>query len=143
MERTTRIRLRLEYVLAALVVAAILTLASTSQARTVHWQHAGASVFGGPGDASSGCTGYRGDNLCGWKWRSFAELGMGSALGGLPYGAKIRVLYRGRKLTVVHRDVGLGGGSVGGWPRAIDLWWKAGAYLHVNGLAVVLWRRVS
>lgn len=140
-----RIRPRLEYVLAAILVAAIITLAVTSSAhaRTVHWHTAGASVYGGPGDASSGCTGYRGDHLCGWKWRSFAELRMGSALGGLPYGARIRVLYRGRRITLVKRDIGLGGGSVGGWPRSIDLWWKAGSYLRVNGLAVVRWRRVS
>ena len=64
-------------------------------------------------------------------------------LGGLPHGARIRVLHAGRKLTVVKRDCGLGGGPVGGLPRSIDLWWKAAAYLRVNGLAVVQWRRVT
>lgn len=128
------------------VIAGILTLALTSSAhaRRVRWQKTGASLYGGPTDSSSGCTGYRGANLCTpWMWRSFAELRMGSALGGLPNGARIRVLYRGRKLTLVKRDIGLGGGNVGGWPRSIDLWWKAALHLRVNGLAVVQWRRVT
>lgn len=131
-----------------LAVVCALTVAAAAHSQPVTWHKAGASLFGGPGDASSGCTGYRGDNLCGWKWRSFAELGMGCGggrglLGGLPYGAHIRVMHAGRKLTVVKRDCGLGGGPVDGLPRAIDLWWKAAAYLRVNGLAVVQWRRVN
>lgn len=120
----------------------------SADARKVTWHKAGASFYGGPSDASSGCTGYRGDNLCGWKWRSWAELGMGcsvgrGALGGLPYRAKIRVLYRHRKITLVKRDCGLGGGRVGGLPRAIDIWHRAAAYLRIPGLAVVQWRRVG
>lgn len=106
-------------------------------------------MYGGPSDSSSGCTGYRGDNLCApGLWRSFAELGMGcsvghGALGGLPHRARIRVLYRHRKLTLVKRDCGLGGGPVGGWPRSIDLWWRAAVRLRVHGLAVVQWRRIE
>lgn len=80
--------------------------------------------------------------MCGWKWRSFAELRMGTALGGLPYRAKIRVLYRHRKITLAKRDIGLGGGDVGGFPRSIDLWHRAAAYLRIPGLAVVQWRRI-
>lgn len=126
-----------------IVAAFLLAFAGNADAKRIHWHTAGASFFGGPTDSSSGCTGYRGDNLCTpWKWRSFAELRMGSALGGLPYGARIRILYRGRKLTVVKRDIGLGGGNVGGFPRSIDLWHSAAAYLRVPGLAVVRWRRV-
>lgn len=110
-------------------------------------------MYGGPADTSSGCTGYRGFNLCApGRWRSFAELGMGcnlpgqlgrGALGGLPNGARIRVLYRHRKLTLVKRDCGAGGGPVGGFPRAIDIWWQAGVRLRIPGLAVVQWRRLT
>ncbi len=131
---------------ALIVVLIILVLVdvATAVAEPVTWHKTGASVYGGPGDRSSGCTGYRGENLCAlWRWRSFAELGMGQALGGLPNGARIRVLYRGRRLTLVKRDIGLGGGPVGGLPRTIDLWWRAAQRLRVNGLAVVLWRRVG
>ena len=118
-------------------------LAGKADARKVSWRTTGASVYGGPGDSTSGCVGFRGDNLCGWKWRSFAELRMGSALGGLPHGAKIRVLYRGRKMTLVLRDIGLGGGDVGGWPRSVDVWWKAAKRLHIHGLAVIRYRRIK
>jgi hypothetical protein len=141
-------RLTLTVLLATLVAVAL--LAGRADAREVQWHSTGASLFGGPGDASSGCTGYRGDNLCGWKWRSFAELGMGcnrpgdrGLLGNLPYGTRIRVVHAGRKLTLVKRDCGGGGGPVGGLPRGLDLWWKAAAYLRVHGLAVVRWRVVS
>lgn len=55
---------------------------------------------------------------------SFAELGMGSAMGGLPprswwYVAKAGGTYsqRGQKL-----DIGAGGGPIGGYTRGIDLW---------------------
>lgn len=145
---STRRGLVAAVLLCALAIALTLALtAATADARKVTWHRTGASFYGGPSDASSGCTGYRGDDLCSWKWRSFAELGMGcggsaGALGGLPYGARIRVLYRHRKLTLVKRDCGLGGGSVGGLPRGIDLWHRAAARLHFPGLAVVHWRRV-
>jgi len=138
---TSHERLTLTLLLTLLVTLAV--MAGRADARKVHWHSTGASLFGGPGDASSGCTGYRGDNLCGWKWRSFAELGMGSAMGGLPYGARVRVMHEGRKLTLVKRDIGLGGGPVGGLPRGIDLWHRAAAYLRVPGVAVVRWRVVS
>ena len=121
-----------------------LTVAINANARTVRWRLAGASVFGGA--CEYGSTGYRGDNL-NRRWRSFAELGMGRALGGLPYGAKIRVLLHGRKLTIVKRDIGLGGGNVGGLPRSIDLWEGALhallGYHDCNWTGVVAWRRVQ
>jgi hypothetical protein len=53
------------------------------------------------------------------------------------------VLYKHRKLTVVKRDCGGGGGPIFGYRRAIDLWWKAAAYLHFPGYGVVQWRRVD
>ena len=146
---STRRGLVLTFFLCAVLIALTLFLTvRTADARKVTWHKAGATLYGGPTDSSSGCIGYRGDNLCGWKWRSWAELGMGcsvgsGALGGLPYKAKIRVLYRHRKLTVVKRDCGLGGGPVFGYPRAIDLWHKAAAYLRFPGYGVVQWRRVG
>lgn len=128
-------------VILAFAILIALSWASTADARKVTWRKAGASVFGG-GDGS-GCVGYRGANLCGpLGRRAFAELGMGTALGGLPHKARIRVLYRGRKLTLTKRDIGLGGGAVGGWRRAIDLWHVPARTLGVRGLAVVQWRRV-
>lgn len=141
--------------MAILVLLCGLTVVHNAQGRTVHWQKAGASVYGGKADRSSGCTGYRGFNLCApGKWRSFAELGMGcnlvagqGALGGLPNGTRIRVLYQHRKLTLIKRDCGRGGGPVFGfgrwYARAIDLWWRAGVRLRVHGLAVVQWRRLT
>lgn len=134
--------------LIALAIAATIA-ADAAQPQPIHWKKAGASVYGGAGD--SGCTGYRSDDLCGWKGaHAFAELGMGcnrpgdhGLLGNLPVHARIRVLYQHRKLTLVKRDCGLGGPPVGGWPRAIDLWHLAAAYLRIPGLAVVQWRRVE
>lgn len=107
----------------------------------------GASIFGGPGDPGTGSTGYRGDNL-NKKWRSFAELsndpqnGTGAdfaAMGGLKYGTKVKVTNpkTGKSLVLKKRDVGAGGGAVGGKKRGIDLWYKAGQYLGINGTGVV------
>lgn len=137
-------------ILIVALLCALTVAANAAQARHVHWHKAGASVYGGAGD--SGCYGYRGDRLCdpNGLWRSFAELGMGcnrpgdhGLLGNLPVHARIRVLYRHRRVTLTKRDCGLGGPPVGGFPRAIDLWWRAAAYLHVDGLAVVQWRRLE
>ena len=68
--------------------------------------------------------------------------GGSGALGGLPYRAKIRVLYRHRKITLVKRDCGLGGGPIFGYARGIDLWWRAAYALGFPGYGVVQWRRV-
>src|ERR1035437_800351 len=101
-------------------------------------QYYGASVFGGPNDPGTGSTGYKGDNLNNLP-NSFAELGMGTAMGNLPYGTQVRVTNpaNGKSLVVTKRDIGKGGGAVGGTPRGIDLWYKAAQQLGVNGLAKV------
>jgi hypothetical protein len=119
-------------------------VADAADARKVTWSKAGASTFGGR--CESGHTGYRGAYLP-KLWKSFAELNMGTALGGLPNGAKIRILYppTGRKMTIYKRDIGLGGGSVGGWPRKIDLWHDVTARVAVDSCTwtgVVLYRRL-
>jgi hypothetical protein len=80
----------------------------------------GASMYGGPNDPTSGTIGYRGDSLPGTM--AFAELGMGEAMGGLPYGARARISYGGKSVVGRKLDIGLGGGDVNGQPRAIDLW---------------------
>jgi hypothetical protein len=112
----------------------------------VRWHAAGATTFGGPGDGSSGHTGYRGADL-NVQWRSWAELGNGCALGCLPQGTKLRILIpsTGRKLTLVKNDIGLGGGPIAGLPRLIDLWHAAASALGVGGVwsGRVLYRRVK
>lgn len=130
---------------AALVIAAV--FASAAGARTVHWHSAGASTFGGPCQPSEH-TGYRGDHLP-TRWRSFAELGNGGALGGLPYMARIRVLNPAthRRLNIRKRDIGLGGSSVAGLLRSLDLYWRVTSYLDPAAgcswwTGKVLWRRV-
>lgn len=96
----------------------------------------GASVFGGPGDPGTGHIGYRGDDL-NTKWDSFAELNMGTAMGGLPYGAAVDVKGPKGSLTLYKRDIGAGGGPVSGHPRKIDLWYKAAEKLGIGGLGLV------
>lgn len=97
----------------------------------------GASVFGGPNDPGTGHIGYRGDDLR-KKWNSFAELNMGTAMGGLSYGAGRWVTGpNGKSLKLYKRDIGRGGGNVNGRVRGIDLWYKAAQKLGVNGLGTV------
>jgi hypothetical protein len=96
----------------------------------------GASTFGGPGDPGTGSTGYRGDNLY-QKPDSFAELKMGTALGGLPYMAGMKVTGPKGSKTLYKRDIGLGGGPVSGHSRDIDLWFQAANDLGVSGLGLV------
>lgn len=77
-----------------------------------------ATWYGGPGDSGTpGHTGYRGDNLIQHP-DSFAELSMGSALGGLPHKAKRWIHYGNKSASARKRDIGAGG------PRGpkIDLW---------------------
>lgn len=99
------------------------------------WTRTGATTFGGPGDPGTGHIGYRGDDL-NKKWGSFAELNMGTALGGLPYGARIKVRKPGggKTLTLSKRDIGAGGGAIGGYPRTIDLWHMAAQRLGLPGV---------
>ena len=103
-----------------------------------------ASTFGGPGDPSTGSTGYRGDNLNAHP-DSFAELSNNpsaldfSALGNLPHNARVTVTNpaNGRSMVLYKRDVGAGGAGMGGTKRGIDLWYKAAQQLGINGLGVV------
>ncbi len=101
------------------------------------WQ-VGASIYGGAGD-NSGTTGYRGDSLPGTS--SYAELGkggqIGNAMGNLPRNQKLWIKHRGRVVIAYKRDVGLGGGPVGGLHRSIDLWHEVASKLGVSGVAVV------
>lgn len=94
-----------------------------------------ASEFGGPNDPSTGHTGYRGDDLRGRM--AFAELNMGTALGGLPHGAKLQITYGGKSVVAEKLDIGLGGSGCGGHSRAIDLWWETARALGFSGLAPV------
>jgi hypothetical protein len=101
----------------------------------------GATEYGGPGDPSSGTTGARGDDLVAHP-DSYAELGgttwqTATAMGGLPYLTPLRITWGRRSAIAYKRDFGLGGGPVGGRPRAIDLWWQLGGRLGIpyeNGL---------
>jgi hypothetical protein len=128
------------------VAVLVLTLCGAAHAKD-SWHRVGASTFGGPCEPGESM-GYRGDHLPSRPY-SFAELNMGSALGGLPYGARIRVLNprNHRRLNIVKRDIGGGGGPVFGVPRAIDLYWPVTRYLTPGAscwswTGVVLWRRL-
>jgi len=127
-------------------IVGILLFPAHADAKKVHWHTGGATTFGGPGDASSGSTGYRGDDLNS-AWKSYAELGNGCALGCLPYGAKLRILIPSthKRLTLLKRDIGFGGGPIAGFPRVIDLWHAAAAALGVGHVwsGKVLYRRVG
>ena len=94
-----------------------------------------ASEYGGPSDPTSGTHGYHGDDLTGRM--AFAELGMGTALGGLPYKYKLRIDFGGRSVVAEKLDIGLGGPGCGGHGRAIDLWWETARALGFSGLAPV------
>lgn len=93
-----------------------------------------ASMYGGPSD-HTGSTGYHGDNLSGTM--AYAELGMGTALGGLPYRQKVRVTYKGKSVVAEKLDIGAGGAGCGGHSRAIDLWWETANAIGFSGLDVV------
>lgn len=93
-----------------------------------------ASQFGGSGDNTSS-RGYHGDNLNGTM--AFAELGMGAALGNLPYKQQIRITYKGKSVVASKLDIGAGGAGCGGHARGIDLWWETARALGFSGLDVV------
>ena len=89
----------------------------------------GASDFTDP-------SGYHGDSLAG-TW-SYAELGMGSNLGNLPYKQKLAITYHGKTVVAEKLDIGAGGSDVNGHRRDIDLHVdKTAQYLGFNGLDVV------
>lgn len=95
----------------------------------------GASTFGTTSYDDNGI-GYRGDHLFSYT-DSFAELNMGTALGGLPLHA-VRYAHHGRySARSVKRDIGGGGGSVGGYTRGFDAHAPLARKLHISGLAVI------
>ncbi len=99
----------------------------------------GATTFGGPGDPGTGSTGYRGDNLHQYP-NSYAELSNPgtldfAALGGLPYKQRLRITApTGKSAIAYKRDVGKGGGPVGGVKRGIDLWYELAEKLGLGGV---------
>jgi cell wall-associated NlpC family hydrolase len=95
----------------------------------------GATEYGGPADSSSGHVGSSGVNLLD-EPDSYAELGgdtfaTADAMGGLPYGTPLRVTWASHSVIAYKRDIGLGGGPVDGYPRAIDLWWELAGRLGI------------
>jgi hypothetical protein len=99
-----------------------------------------ASMYGGPSD-HTGSTGYHGDHLNGTM--SYAELGMGKALGGLPYKQKARISYKGKSVVAEKLDIGAGGAGCGGHARGIDLWYQTAQALGFDGLGVVTFEPIS
>jgi hypothetical protein len=81
-----------------------------------------ASTFGGTAGDDNG-VGYRGADLRAKKnWDTFAELDMGTALGGLPENSPIRVTYPNGKTQILYkRDIGAGGPGLNGHKRAVDI----------------------
>jgi hypothetical protein len=73
-------------------------------------------------DAYTGTVGAAGKSLVGKM--AFAELGMGHNLGGLPFGAKLKIAHGGRTVIGEKLDIGAGGGDVEGHRRDIDLWYE-------------------
>ena len=95
----------------------------------------GATEYGGPGDPSSGTVAASGASLLAHP-DSYAELGgttfaTATAMGGLPYMTPLRISWGRRSAIAYKRDVGLGGGSVAGLPRVIDLWWQLARALGI------------
>ncbi len=116
----------------------ILVVPSTAQAK-VQWHKQGASVF-------TDAVGQRDKKL--WSVNSIAELRMGTAMGGLPFGAKLRIHSpkTGRTVTAWKLDIGAGGGDVFGRIRAVDIHCRTLRALGLNDCrswtGLVLWRRV-
>lgn len=113
----------------------------------VHWHKAGASVYGQPCDPWEIFGNH--DNLLSLTTFGFAELDMGTALGGLPYLARIRVKdpISRRSATLRRVDIGRGGGPIRGVHRRIDILWTALKRLlrsrsSCSWTGVVLWRRL-
>jgi hypothetical protein len=97
----------------------------------------GATWYGGSGDSmTSGTSGAYGD-LSSHPW-SFAELGMGRAMGGLP---PLSWWYvrgpNGKVKRAQKRDIGGGGGPVNGVTRGFDAWHPLAQYLGLMGNGVV------
>lgn len=142
-----RITLLLAWIIGVILFLSLIG-APTSWGKETNWHRAGASTFGGWCEPSE-WQGYKTDNLT-LKWRSFAELGNGYALGGLAHNTRIRVLNpaTGRRLTIRKRDIGKGGGPVNGHRRSIDLYWRVTQYLDRNAscsswTGTILWRYIK
>lgn len=98
----------------------------------------GATWYGGSGDSmTSGTSGAYGD-LSNHPW-SFAELGMGSAMGGLAPLSwwYVHSLNNGRTKRAQKRDIGGGGGPVNGHTRGFDAWHPLAQYLGLMGNGTV------
>jgi hypothetical protein len=98
-------------------------------------QTVGATEYGGPGDPTSGTVGASGANLLAAP-DSYAELGgttfeTATAMGGLAYLTPLRVTWGSRSAIAYKRDIGLGGGPIGGLPRVLDLWWELAGRLGI------------
>ena len=112
---------------------------TTGKALSGPGQMVGASVYGPPGTGTVGAYG----SLPGRN--AFAELGdgvnmssVGTALGGLAPHSKLAIGFGGRSLVGEKLDVGLGGGDVDGYPRAVDLYNDTAAALNFgSGVGVV------
>ncbi len=116
--------------------AASIALGPPGTGRTV-----GATEYGGPGDASSGSLGARGDSLLAHP-DTYAELGgmtwaTATAMGGLAYMTPLRITWGAHSAIAYKRDFGFGGGPIAGLPRVIDLWWQFSERLGIpyeNGM---------
>lgn len=98
----------------------------------------GATWYGGAGDSmTSGTAGAYGD-LSGHPW-SFAELGMGRAMGGLKplswWYVHSKTNHRTKRAQ--KRDIGGGGGAIGGYTRGLDAWHPLARYLGLMGNGIV------
>lgn len=77
----------------------------------------------------TGSMGYKGDNLTnGYAYAELVPGGHGTAtestataMGGLKYKQKLLITYNNKAVVAEKLDIGLGGGPIGGKPRAIDL----------------------
>ncbi len=113
------------------------TLSSNLDISKTHVYIVGASYYGGPTDPSTpGHTGYRGDDLDGTH--AFAELGMGTDMGGLPRGTEVWVIYNGQSVLATKLDIGAGGSNVDGLPRVIDLWYETAQAIGFTGTGPVM-----
>ena len=111
--------------LAAICAATLVCAVRAPAAQATKWHQTGASVFGQPCDPWE-TIGYRGD-LFATHPLTFAELGMGTYLGGLPYRARVRVKdpVSRRSITLLKLDIGAGGDTVHGVRRGLDVLWPA------------------
>jgi hypothetical protein len=123
-----------------IIVTIVLALMAVPAQAKVHWHKQGASVF-------TDSVGQRDHNLETGAL-GIAELDMGTAMGGLPFGAKLRINNprTNRTVTAYKYDIGAGGGSVFGRVRAVDLHCRTARALGIKDCSTwtgtVLWRRV-